>query len=131
MTMHLVFSGCKHIRLSDTSFKLFCNVTSVSFALFPLVSRDDSSANREFLTLLFYMCSGRSLIDTQKSKGQRILPCGTPDCMVPAADNFLFAQTYCDLSDRYAWKKGVTEEFFKYTLIFAAGLCGPLNRRLS
>ena len=50
----LVFSGCKHIRLllrqSDTSLKLFCNVTSISFTVFPLVSRDESPANREFLT---------------------------------------------------------------------------------
>ena len=50
MTMHLVFSGCKHIRLflhqPDTSFRLFCNVISISFTVFPLVSGDESSANR-------------------------------------------------------------------------------------
>ena len=27
-----------------------------------------------------------------------------------------FTQTCCDLSDRYDWKKGITEELFKYTL---------------
>ena len=52
--MHSVFSRCKHIRLllhqSDTLLRLSCNVTSISFTVFPLVSRDESSANREFLT---------------------------------------------------------------------------------
>ena len=53
------FSGCKHIRLflhqPDTSFRLFCNVTSISFTVFPLVSRDESSANTEFLSFFFYL----------------------------------------------------------------------------
>ena len=40
------------------------------------------------------------------------------DCMVPAADSLLFAHTYCDLSDRYDLKRGMTEELFKYTLKF-------------
>ena len=103
------FSGCKHIRLflhqSDKSFILFCNVASISFTVFPLVSRDESSANREFLTFLSYMCSGKSFINMQNSRGPTLLPCGTPDCMVPIAENLPFAQTYCDLSDRYDWKK--------------------------
>ena len=133
--MHLVFSRCKHIRLflhqPDTSLRLFCNVTSISFTVFPLVSRDESSANREFLTFLSCMCSGRSFINIQNSSGPRILPCGTHDCMVPIADNLPFAQTYCDLSDRYDWKKGTTESYSNILLIFAAGLCGPLDRRLS
>ena len=38
--------------------------------------------------------------------------------MVPIPNNLPFAQTYCDLSDRYDWKKGTTEELFKYTLNF-------------
>ena len=120
--MHLVFSGCKHIRLflhqPDTSLRLFCNVTYISFTVFPLVSRDESSANREFLNCLSCMCSGRSFINIQNSSGPRILPCGTPDCIVPIADNLPFAQTYCDLSVKYDWKKGTTEELFKYTLNF-------------
>ena len=102
----------------DTSLRLFCNVTSVSFTVFPLVSRDESSANRDCLTVLSCMCSGRSYKNIQNSSGPRILPCGTPDCMVPIADNLPFAQTYCELSDRYDWKKGTTEELFKYTLNF-------------
>ena len=69
-------------------------------------------------------------MNTQKSRGPRILPCGILDCIVPTADNLSFPRTYCDLSDkRHDWKKGITEELFKY-LIFAARLCGPLNRRL-
>ena len=56
MTMNLVFSGCKYIRLflhqPDTSLRLFCNVTSISFTVFPLVPRDESSANRAFLFCL-------------------------------------------------------------------------------
>ena len=111
MAIHLFFSGCKHIRLllhqSDTSLRLFSNVTSISCSVFPL--RDESSANREFLTFLSYICSGRSVIKMQKSRGPRILPCEIPDCMVPIADSLPFAQTYCDLSDRYDWKKGVAE----------------------
>ena len=122
MTMHLVFLECKLIRLflhqPDTSLRLFCNVISISFTVSPFVSRDESSANREFLTFLSRMCKGRSFINMQNSRGPRILPCGTPDCMVPTADNLPFAQTYCDLSDRYYWKKGTTEELFKYTLKF-------------
>ena len=121
------FSGCKHIRLflhqPDTSLRLFCNVTSISFTVFPLVSRNESSANREFLTFLSCMCSGRSFINMQNSRGPRILPCGTPDCMVPTADNLPFTQTYCDLSDWYDWKKGMTEELFKYTLTFCCRGC--------
>ena len=120
MTMFLVFSGCKLIRLflhqPDTSFRLFCNITSVFFTVFPLVSRDESSANREFLTFLPCMCSGRSFINMQNSRGPRILlPCGTPDCMVPIAENLPFAQTYCDLSDRYDWKKGTAEDIQIYS----------------
>ena len=46
----------------------------------------------------------------QNSRGPRILPCGTPDCMVPTAENLPFAQTFSDLSDRYDWKKGTTAE---------------------
>ena len=42
-----------------------------------------------------------------------MLPCGTPDFMVPTADSLPFAQIYCDLSDRYDWKKGMTEELFE------------------
>ena len=59
------------------------------------------------------MYNGRSFISMQKPEDRKILPCGTPDCMVPTADNLPFAQTYCDLSDRYDWKKGMTEELFK------------------
>ena len=59
----------------------------------------------------------------QNSRGPRILPCGTPDCMVPIAENLPFAQTYCDLSDRYDWKKGTAEELFKYTLNFLLQNC--------
>ena len=44
--------------------------------------------------------------------------CLVEHCMVPIADNLPFAQTYCDLSDRYDWKKGTTYELFKYTLNF-------------
>ena len=62
--------------------------------------RDASSANREFLTFLSCMCSGRSFINMQNSRGPRILPCGTPGCLVATADNLPFAQTYCGLSDR-------------------------------
>ena len=54
----------------------------------------------------------------QNSRGPRILPCGTPDCMVPIADNLPFALTYYDLSDWYDWKKGTTGELFKYALNF-------------
>ena len=58
------FQGVKHIKLcshqSDTSLRTFCNVTSISCTIFPLVSRDESSANREFPTCLSCMCSGRS-----------------------------------------------------------------------
>ena len=54
----------------------------------------------------------------QNSRGPRILPCRTPDCMVSIADNLPFAQTYCDLPDRYDWKKGTRGELFKYTLNF-------------
>ena len=36
----------KILHQSDTSLRLFCNVTSMSFTVFPLVSRDESSANR-------------------------------------------------------------------------------------
>ena len=32
--------------------------------------------------------------------------------MVPTVDNLPFAQTYFDLSDKYDWKKGMTEELF-------------------
>ena len=117
MTMYLVFSGCKHIRLflhqRDTSLRLFCNVTSISFTVCSLVSRDESSANREFLTFLSCMCNGRSFINIQNSSGPRILPCGTLYCMVPITEHLPFAQTYCDLSDRYDWKKSTTEESFK------------------
>ena len=70
------------------------------------------------------MC--KSFMNMQKNKGPRILPCGTPDCMVPTADNLPFAQTYCDLSERYDWKKGMTEVLFNYSLNFSTGLCGPL-----
>ena len=41
------------LHQSDTSLRLFCNVTSISFTVFPLVSRDELLANREFLTFLF------------------------------------------------------------------------------
>ena len=54
----------------------------------------------------------------QKSRGPRILPCGTPDCVISTADSLPFAQTYCDLSDRYGWEKGMTEELFNYALNF-------------
>ena len=77
------------------------------------------------------MCSGRSFINIQKSRGPKILPCGTPDCMIPTAETLLFAQTYCDLCDRCDWKKGMRESYANILLIFAAGLCGPLNRRFS
>ena len=92
------------------------------------MSRDESSANREFLTFLSCMCSGRSFINMQNSRGPRILPCGTPDCMVPIAENLPFAQTYCDLSDG---RKGRQKSYSNILLIFAAKLCGPLDRRLS
>ena len=117
--MDLVFARCKHIRLflhqSDNSLRLFCDVTSISFTVFPPVSRDESSANRDFLPFLSYMCSGRSFLNMQNSRGPRILPCETPDCMVPTADSLPFAQTYCDLSDTYDWKRGMTDELFKCT----------------
>ena len=90
--------------------------------LFPLqfshLCQEMNHQQTEFLTLLSFMCSGRSFINKQNSSGPRILPCGTPDCMVPIAENLPFAQKYCDLSDRYDWKKGTTEELFKYTLNF-------------
>ena len=63
-------------------------------------------------TLNLQMCTKK------KSRGPRTLPCGTPDCMVPNVDSLPFAQTYCDLSDRYDLMKGMTEWLFKYTLIF-------------
>ena len=71
MTMHLVFFlGCKHIRLllhqCDTSLRLFCIVSSISFVVFPFMCRDESSANREFRTFLSWICSGRSFVDMQK-----------------------------------------------------------------
>ena len=42
------------------------------------------------------------------------------NCVVPTADNLPLTQTYCDLSDRYDWKEGMTEEIFKYTLKFCS-----------
>ena len=117
---------------SQTLREIFSNVTSTSFTVFPLVSRDESSADREFLNFLSCMCSGKSFITVQKSRGPRILPCGIPDCIMPTADSLPFSQTDCDLSDRCGWKKGMTETLFKYTFnVFAAGLRCPLNRRLS
>ena len=123
MTMPSVFlSGCKHTSLLlhqfDTLLRVFCNVSSISFTVFPLVWRDELSVNREFLTFLSCICSGRSFINVQKSKGPRILPCGTPGCMVPTADSLPFAQTSCALSVGYDWKKGRRECLFKYTLNF-------------
>ena len=38
--------------------------------------------------------------------------------LVPIADHLPFAQTCCDLSDRYDSKEGTTKELFKYTLNF-------------
>ena len=37
----------------------------------------------------------------QNSRGLRILPCGTPVCIVPKTDSFLFAYTHCDLFEIY------------------------------
>ena len=53
-----------------------------------------------------------------KSRGPRILPFGTPDCMASTTDSLTFAQTYCDLSDMYDWKQRMTKWLFKYTLNF-------------
>ena len=74
------------LHQSETSVILFCSLTSISFSVFPLVSRDESSANREFLTFLSYMCSGGSFMNMQNRRGPNILPCGTPVCIAPTAD---------------------------------------------
>ena len=101
IAIHLVFSGCRDMRFflhqSETSMILFCSLTSVSFSVFPLVSRDESSANREFLTFLPCMCSGRSFMYMQNRRGPNILPCGTPVCIAPSADSLplhIHAVTY-------------------------------------
>ena len=105
ITMQLVFSGCKHMRFflhqSETLVILFCYPTSTSFIVFPLVSRDESSANREFLSFLPCMCSGWSFMNMQNRRGPNILPCGTLVCIAPTAGSLPFTHTYCDLSDRY------------------------------
>ena len=107
ITIHLVFSGCRDMRLflhqSETSVILFCSLTSISFSVFPLVSRNESPANRQFLTFLSCMCSSRSFMNMQNRRGPNILPCGTPVCIAPTADSLPFTHTYCDLhvSERY------------------------------
>ena len=92
------------------------------------MSRDETSTNRvsDFLSC---MCSGRSFIDMLKSRGPRILPCGTPDCMAPTADSLPFAQAYCDPSDRYDWKKGMAEWLFKYTLNLCCRIVWSTNSK--
>ena len=49
--------------------------------------------------------------------------------MVPKEDNLPFAQTYCDVSDRYDWKKGMTEELFKYTFNFCCRIVWSTNSK--
>ena len=80
---------------------LFCSLTSISFSVFPFVSRNESSANREFLTFLSCMCSGRSFMNMQNRRSPNILPCGTPVYIAPTDDSLPFTDTYCDLSERY------------------------------
>ena len=126
MKMHLVFAGCQHIWLylhqSDTSLKLFCNVTSISCTVSGLRQEMHCKKTESFLLLLLLLLllfcfvlyvQWQIISKYAKSRGPKILPCGTPDCMVPTAYNLPFAQTYCDLFDRYDWKKGMTEELFK------------------
>ena len=89
------------LHQSETSMILFCSLTSISFSVFPLVARDESPADREFLTFLSCMCSGRSFMNMQNRRGPNILPSGTPVCIAPTADSLPFTHTHCDLSERY------------------------------
>ena len=103
----LSFSGCKHIMLflhqSDTSLRLFCNVTSISFTVSPLVSRVESSANREFLTFLSCMCSGRSFINIEKAE----------------------VREYCLVEHMIAWYQQQTIcRLHKHTVICPIGMTG-------
>ena len=81
------------------------------------MSRDESSANKLPDYFVLYVRWQIIYKYAQKSRSPRILPCRTPDCMIPTADIVPFAQTCCDLSDRYDWKKRMTDELFKYTLL--------------
>ena len=97
----------------------------------PFVSRDESSAKREFLTFLSCMCSGKLLINIQESRGSRMLPCGTPICMVPTADMCRLHKHTAIRLIGMTGRKGRQKSHLNILLIFAAGLCSQLYRRLS
>ena len=73
-----VFAGCIIIALephqSTTSLRLPWRDVSSNCMFFPRIWRDESSANRSLLTLLFNIYSGKSLMNMQNRSGPSTEP---------------------------------------------------------
>ena len=110
---------------------LFCSLPSISFSAFPRVSREESSANREFLTFLSCMCSGRSFMNMQNRRGPNKLPCcGTPVYIAPTADSLPFSNTNLAYLKGMNQKRGRQTGYSNIPLFFAARSSDPLDQRL-